>query len=193
MCTAGLITIWVLLFFKVFLKKYFRKVFVSALTFTPSRVLQQNIVSLSNIGILILYFLRTWLIAISMKFFFVVFWDFSSHYLFSKLWVTGPYYSLLCYNLVPWEIWLHFTSDSVKLAAADVPAWRQRYQWSSEEDTFPKALEITYLSTEIKGMGSDIIWNLSQNLQTTMEQLKKGGLEFLKNFFVSVHKQNSSS
>lgn len=155
MYTAGLITIWALKFFKVFLKKYFRKVLVYAFTWTPSCVLQQNIVSLSNVGILILHLLRVWLIAISMNKFFV-FWDFSSHYLFLKLWVTGPYSCPLCYNVVPEEIWLLFTLDSVKLTTADVPVWRSRYQRSSEEDGFhdrfpalgnvsPK-LEITYLS-----------------------------------------------
>lgn len=59
---------------------------------------------------------------------FLIFWQFSSHYLFSKLWVTEPYYYLFCLNIVPEEIWFHFTSDSIKPATVDVPVWRQRYQ-----------------------------------------------------------------
>lgn len=59
---------------------------------------------------------------------FLIFWQFSSHYLFSKLWVTWPYYYLFCLNIVPEEIWFHFTSDSIKPATVDVPVWRQRYQ-----------------------------------------------------------------
>lgn len=131
--------------YKMFLKKYFRKVPVYALTLTPSCILQQNIVSLSNIGILILCLLGAWLITISMKelgFFWFFFWDFPSHYLFSKLWVTGSYTCLLCYNVVPEEIWLHFASDSVKVTTADVPVWRSRYQQSSEEIQFQGKLRL---------------------------------------------------
>lgn len=86
--TAGLRTIWVLLFYKVFLKKYFRKLLVYALTLTLSLCYTVNIVSLSNTGILILCLLRTWLTAISMKEFFV-FWEFSSHFLFQNSGLQG--------------------------------------------------------------------------------------------------------
>lgn len=80
--------------YKMFLKKYFRKVPVYALTLTPSCILQQNIVSLSNIGILILCLLGAWLITISMKelgFFWFFFFETFPHIIcFQNSGLQGP-------------------------------------------------------------------------------------------------------
>lgn len=143
MYTAGLITIWALLFFKVFLKKYFRKLYMLLLYLYPifyseycltfkywnSNPLPLETLTHCNFSERVFCFLRLFLA----KF-------------VSELWVTGLYSCLLCYDVVPEEISLHFTSDCVKLTTADDPVWRSRYQRSSEEDSFPRALEITYLS-----------------------------------------------